>query len=162
MAKYGLNKVELIGNLGKDPEIKYLDQGIALTTVRIACTERSRTKDGTYIDRTEWISVNLWRSQAEIVAKYCRKGSTIFVEGRIRNQNWETPEGDKRSRMDIDATKVILLDSRSQTQYIDKDLVSSPLYKEEEARSSSSLNQMTSEQNATTNHKDEEDDDLPF
>ena len=113
MAKYGLNKVTLIGNLGKDPELKYLDSGVALATIRIACTERSRDKEGNYIDRTEWVSVNLWRNQAEVVSKYCRTGSTLYIEGRLKNQSWETPQGEKRSRLDVDATKVILLDGRS-------------------------------------------------
>ena len=115
MAKYGLNKVSLIGNLGQDPELKYLDQGIAYTTVSLACTERYRDKEGNYRDRTEWMRVNLWRSQAEIVAKYCRKGSTLFIEGRLRNHSWETPEGDKRSRLEIEGRQIILLDGRPES-----------------------------------------------
>mgnify|MGYP000444682501 CR=1 FL=1 len=112
MAKYGLNRVTLIGNLGQDPELRYLDQGIPLVSISLACTERSRSRDGNYVDRTEWFNVNIWRGQAETVSKYCRKGSTLYVEGRLRNQSWETPQGEKRRRLDIDATKVILLDSR--------------------------------------------------
>jgi single-strand DNA-binding protein len=112
MAKYGLNRVTLIGNLGHDPELKYLDQGIAYTTIRIACTDRVRDKEGNYRDRTEWVSVNLWRGQAEIVAKYCKKGSTICVEGRLRNHSWETPAGEKRSRIEVEGQQIILLDGR--------------------------------------------------
>lgn len=112
MAKYGMNRVTLIGNLGHDPELKYLDQGIAYTTVRIACTDRIRGKDGNYQDRTEWISVNLWRGQAETIAKYCRRGSTVSIEGRLRTQQWETAEGEKRSRTLVEGQKLILLDSR--------------------------------------------------
>ena len=111
MAKYGLNQVTLIGNLGKDPELRYLDQGIALVSLRLACTERFRDKTGNYVDRTEWVSVNLWRSQAEIVAKYCRKGSTICIEGRIISRSWETAEGEKRSRTEVEGRRVVLLDS---------------------------------------------------
>ena len=112
MAKYGLNKVTLIGNLGVDPELKYLDQGVALVTLRLACTERSRDRDGNYVDRTDWVDVNLWRGQAEIVGKYCRKGSTVYIEGRLVTRNWETPEGEKRYKTEVQGYKVILLDGR--------------------------------------------------
>ncbi|MEM6764104.1 MAG: single-stranded DNA-binding protein [Bacteroidota bacterium] len=147
MAKYGLNKVTLIGNLGKDPELKYLDSGVALATVRLACTERSRDKDGNYTDKTEWVSVNLWRNQAEIVSKYCRTGSTLYIEGRLKNQSWETPQGEKRSRLDIDANKVILLDGRG-----------------EGGRNSEQGNGVASAVEAGTvpNASLEEPDDLPF
>ena len=111
MAKYGLNQVTLIGNLGKDPELKYLDQGIALASLWMACTERVRDKTGNYIDRTEWVSVNLWRGQAEIAGKYCRKGSTIGIEGRLVTRSWETPQGEKRSRTEVEGRRIILLDS---------------------------------------------------
>ena len=111
MAKYGLNQVTLIGNLGKDPEVKYLDQGVALASLWMACTERSRDKNGNYVDRTEWISVNLWRGQAEIAGKYCRKGSTICIEGRLVTRSWETPQGEKRSRTEVEGRRIILLDS---------------------------------------------------
>lgn len=112
MAKYGLNKVTLIGNLGADPELKYLDQGIAYTQLRLACTDRYRDKDGQYQDRTEWVSVNLWRGSAEVVSRYCKKGSTICVEGRLRSHSWETPQGERRSRMEVEGSQVILLDGR--------------------------------------------------
>lgn len=110
MAKYGLNQVTLIGNLGRDPEIKYLDQGVALANLWLACSERYRDKSGNYQDRTEWVSVNLWRSQAEIVGKYCRKGSTVCIEGRLSTRSWETPQGEKRSKTEVEGTRVILLD----------------------------------------------------
>ena len=112
MAKYGLNKVTLIGNLGRDPELKYLDQGVALTNLWMACTESYRDKNGQNVDRTEWVSVNLWRSQAEIAAKYCRKGSTVCIEGRLTSRSWETPQGEKRRVMEVEGRRIILLDSR--------------------------------------------------
>ncbi|MEM9718513.1 MAG: single-stranded DNA-binding protein [Bacteroidota bacterium] len=111
MAKYGLNQVTLIGNLGKDPEVKYLDQGVALASLWMACTERFRDKNGNYVDRTEWVSVNLWRAQAEIAGKYCRKGSTVCIEGRLITRSWETPQGEKRSRTEVEGRRIILLDS---------------------------------------------------
>ena len=112
MAKYGLNQVTLIGNLGKDPELKYLDQGIAVANLRIACTESYRDRNGNNVDRTEWVSVNLWRGQAEIAGKYLRKGSTVCIEGRLSTRSWETPQGEKRSITEVEGRKLILLDGR--------------------------------------------------
>lgn len=171
MAKYGLNRVSLIGNLGADPELRYLDQGIALATLRMACTERSRDREGNYVDRTEWVEVNLWRSQAEIVGKYCRKGSTIYIEGRIVNRSWETPEGEKRYKTEIQGTKVILLDSRppgvggSQTG-----TMAAPVSKVPEVGQSSTpittetpaQPQQPAGQEAKKENLDNLDDDLPF
>ncbi|MEL6673430.1 MAG: single-stranded DNA-binding protein [Bacteroidota bacterium] len=107
-----MNRVTLIGNLGRDPELKYLDQGIAVTNLWMACTESYRDKNGNNVDRTEWISVNLWRSQAEIAAKYCRRGSTVCIEGRITSRSWETPQGEKRRVTEVEGRRIILLDSR--------------------------------------------------
>lgn len=116
MGKYGVNKVTIVGNLGKDPEVKYLDQGVALANLRIACTERFRTKDGTYTDRTEWISVTLWRAQAEIAGKYLRKGSSVYIEGRLITRSWETEDGQKRSRTEVEGTRLLLLDKAPPSQ----------------------------------------------
>ena len=163
MAKYGLNKVTLIGNLGRDPELRYLDQGVALATVRMACTERSRDKEGNYVDRTEWITVNLWRSQAEIVHRYCRKGSTICVEGRLRNQSWESPEGEKRSRLDVDGIRVILLDSRPEGDPASE--AANPVAKSSDSSPSSSGTPSpgaTSSQAEKPAFEEGEEDDLPF
>lgn len=113
MAKYGLNRVTLIGNLGQDPEIRYTDQGVAYTQLSLACTENGRDKEGNYVDRTEWVRVTLWRAQADIASKYLRKGSTVYIEGRLRTSSWETPQGEKRSRTDVEGTRLILLDSRN-------------------------------------------------
>ncbi|MDX2249765.1 MAG: single-stranded DNA-binding protein [Bacteroidia bacterium] len=113
MAKYGLNQVTLIGNLGRDPEVKYLDQGIAFANLWLACTESYRDKNGNNVDRTEWVSVNLWRSHAEFAAKYCRKGATVCVEGRLTTRTWDTPQGEKRSKTDVEGRRIILLDGRS-------------------------------------------------
>ena len=111
MAKYGLNQVTLIGNLGRDPELKYLDQGIAVANLWIACTESYRDRNGNNVDRTEWVSVNLWRGQAEIAGKYCRKGSTVCIEGRLSTRSWETPQGETRRITEVEGRRLILLDS---------------------------------------------------
>ena len=112
MAKYGLNKVVLIGNLGRDPELKYTDQGIAWTNLWMACTESYRDKNGNNVDKTEWISVNLWRAQAEIAAKYCKRGSTICIEGKISSRTYTTEQGENRRITEVEGRKLVLLDSR--------------------------------------------------
>ena len=115
MAKYGLNKVILIGNLGRDPELKYTDQGIAWTNLWMACTESYRDKSGNNVDKTEWISVNLWRAQAEIAAKYCKRGSTVCIEGKISSRSYTTEQGENRRITEVEGRKLVLLDSRPQT-----------------------------------------------
>jgi single-strand DNA-binding protein len=115
MAKYGLNKVSLIGNLGVAPAMSHTDQGVPYTRLRLALTERFRMRDGTYQDRTEWVDVTLWRAQAELAKRHLRKGSAVYIEGRLRNHSWETPQGERRSRLDIEGNRLILLDSPQQT-----------------------------------------------
>jgi len=111
MAKYGLNQVTLIGNLGKDPELRYTDQGVPLVNLWMACTENIRDKEGNYVDRTEWVGVTLWRGQAQIAQKYARRGSTICIEGRLKTSSWETSQGERRSKTEVEGTRIILLDS---------------------------------------------------
>lgn len=110
MAKYGINRLTIIGTLGKDPDFKFLDQGIAFASLWLAVTERIPAKDGQYQDRTEWISVNLWRQQAEIASKYCRKGNTICIEGRVRTRSYDAPDGTKRSVTEVEGSRIVLLD----------------------------------------------------
>ncbi|RMG16262.1 MAG: single-stranded DNA-binding protein [Bacteroidetes bacterium] len=169
MAKYGLNRVTLIGNLGADPELRYLDQGIALATLRMACTERYRDKEGNYVDRTDWIDVNLWRSQAEIVAKFCRKGSTLYVEGRLVNRSWETPEGEKRYKTEVQGTRVILLDSRPATSPGAHETMTAPVSSVPEVGEKQAISQtqeaqqpQTPQQETQNDEPETFDDDLPF
>ncbi len=167
MAKYGLNKVTLIGNLGADPELRYLDQGIALATIRIACTERSRDREGNYVDKTEWVEVNLWRGNAEVVGKYCRKGSTVYIEGRIVNRNWETPEGKKRYKTEVQGNRVILLDSRPATGFPGGTAMSNPVSEVSEVGNPANTPQQNPQNLSAINpleEKAENDppDDLPF
>lgn len=110
MAKYGLNRLTLIGTLGKDPDFKFLDQGIAFASLWLAINERIPGKDGQFQDRTEWVSVNLWRQNAENASKYCRKGNTVCIEGRVRARSITNPDGTKRSVMEVEGSRLILLD----------------------------------------------------
>jgi single-strand DNA-binding protein len=113
MSRYGLNQVTLIGRLGSDPDYKMLDQGYGLTRLSMACTTPYRDhQTGQMVEKTVWVPVTLWRGQAEVAAQYCRKGSLVCVEGRLTSHSWETPQGEKRSRMEVEGTRFVLLESR--------------------------------------------------
>ena len=84
----GVNKVILIGNLGKDPEVRYLDNGVAVANMSIATTENYKNKQGDRVSQTEWHDVVLWRGLAEIAEKYLKKGSSVYIEGKIRTNKW--------------------------------------------------------------------------
>lgn len=162
MAKYGLNKVTLIGNLGRDPELKYLDQGVALTNLWMACTESYRDKNGNNVDRTEWVSVNLWRSQAEIAAKYCRKGSTVCIEGRLSSRSWETPQGEKRRVMEVEGRRIVLLDSRPAEPATAIPVMEVPASKPSESNAQEPPVKNPSADSGTLKETDNDLDDLPF
>ena len=90
------NKVILIGNVGKDPEVRHLETGIAVATFTLATTERYRNKAGELQDQTEWHNIVCWRNLAELSEKYIKKGGQIFVEGKIRTRSWTDQTGAKR------------------------------------------------------------------
>ena len=104
-----LNRVLLIGNVGKDPEIKYLESGIMCATFSLATTERYRSKTGESKEVTEWHNIVCWRSLAEIVEKYIKKGSQLFIEGRIQTRSWEDSNNQKRYTTEIVADKIQML-----------------------------------------------------
>ena len=106
-----MNKVMLIGNVGVEPEVRYVDQGVAVARVRLATTERGYTlANGTQVpDRTDWHTVLLWRKLAEIVEKYVHKGDKLYVEGRIRYTTWDDKQGVRHQATEIWADNMELL-----------------------------------------------------
>ncbi len=103
----------LIGNVGKDPEVRHLDSGVATTTITLATSETYTDKtSGNRVTNTEWHNVVLWRQLAELAEKYIRKGSQIFVEGKIRTRSWDDKDGQKRYTTEIIADNVRLLGRR--------------------------------------------------
>ena len=108
-----LNKVMLIGNVGKDPEVRHLDSGVATTTITVATSESYTDKtSGQRVTNTEWHNVVLWRQLAELAEKYIRKGTQIFVEGKIRSRSWDDKDGQKRYTTEVIADNVRLLGRR--------------------------------------------------
>ena len=104
-----VNKVILIGNVGADPDVRYLDGGVAVANIRLATTERYKNKNGENIEQTEWHNVVLWRGLAEIVEKYVKKGMRLYIEGRLRTRSWDDQNGIKRYTTEIFADNMQML-----------------------------------------------------
>lgn len=110
-----LNKVMLIGNVGKEPEVRYLDNGVAVATFPLATTERGyRLQNGTEVpERTDWHNIVLWRGLAEVAEKYVHKGDKLFIEGKIKNRSYDDQNGVKRYITEIFADNMEMLTPRS-------------------------------------------------
>ncbi len=116
MAK-SVNKVILVGNVGQDPEVKYTASGVPVAKVSLATNERFKDRNEQWQDRTEWHSVVAWQRLAEIVGEYVRKGSKLYVEGKLQTSTWEDRQnGEKKYRTEIVARDIVLLGSRDNGQ----------------------------------------------
>jgi single-strand DNA-binding protein len=114
MAK-SVNKVILVGNLGKDPEVKYTPNGVPVAKFSLATNERYKDKSGEWQDRTEWHNIVAWQRLAEIVGEYVKKGSKIYIEGRLQTSSWEDKQsGEKKYRTEIVASDMVLLSGRGE------------------------------------------------
>jgi single-strand DNA-binding protein len=112
MAK-SVNKVILVGNVGQDPEVKYTASGVPVAKLSLATNERFKDKNDAWQDRTEWHSVVAWQRLAEIVGEYVRKGSKLYIEGKLQTSTWEDKQsGEKKYRTEIVARDIVLLGSR--------------------------------------------------
>ncbi|HUM06067.1 MAG TPA: single-stranded DNA-binding protein [Terriglobales bacterium] len=110
-----VNKVILIGNLGKDPEVKYTPQGTPVAKVALATNERFKDKDGNWQDRTEWHNVVLWARLAEIAGEYLKKGGKVYIEGRLQTRSWDDKQtGQKKYMTEIVANDLVLLGGRGE------------------------------------------------
>lgn len=96
-----LNKVICIGNLGKNPEVRMTPSGAKVASFSIAITEKFKDRNGQQKETTEWVNVVLWRRQAEIAEQYLKKGSSIYLEGKLQTQSWDDPQGNKRYKTEI-------------------------------------------------------------
>ena len=111
----GVNKVILVGNLGKDPEVRYLDSGVAVANFSLATTENYKNKQGEKVSQTEWHNIVLWRGLAEVAEKWLKKGSSVYIEGKIRTKKWEDKEGNTRYNTEILADNMTMLGNRIQS-----------------------------------------------
>lgn len=109
----GVNRVMLIGNLGKDPDVQYLEGNIAVAKFPLATTETFKDRAGKLISQTEWHTVVLWRGLAELAQKYLHKGSLVYIEGRLKTRSWEDKEGNKKFATEVVGDNLIMLDKRA-------------------------------------------------
>ncbi len=107
-----VNKVILVGNLGKDPELRYTPSGAAVATFPLATTERYKDRDGNRQEKTEWHNIVVWRQLAEICGKYLHKGKQVYIEGRIQTRSYDDRDGNKRYITEIVADQMQMLGSR--------------------------------------------------
>ncbi|MCG9097805.1 single-stranded DNA-binding protein [Laribacter hongkongensis] len=110
-----VNKVILVGNLGRDPEVRYMPNGEAVCTFSIATTDNWKDKSGQKQERTEWHSIILYRRLAEIAGEYLRKGRPIYIEGRIRSRKYTGKDGVERTAFEIEATELQMLGGREES-----------------------------------------------
>ena len=113
MSKGTLNKVQLIGRLGKDPELRYTPAGVAVATMTIATNESYKDKDGKMIESTDWHRVIAWRKLAEICGQYLRKGSLVYFEGKLKTRSYEDRDGVKKYVTEIVADNMQMLGGKT-------------------------------------------------
>ena len=144
----GVNKVILIGNLGKDPEVRHLENGTAVANFPIATSESYKDKEGNRIDQTEWHNVVAWRKLAEIAERKKKKGSQIYLEGKLRTRSWDDQQGNKRYTTEVVADTFTMLGKR-----------------DDAANNQQSAGSHNTPSKTTQPHQNnivEEEDDLPF
>ncbi|MCX7822532.1 MAG: single-stranded DNA-binding protein [Syntrophobacterales bacterium] len=151
----GINKVILVGRLGADPDLRFAPNGTAVARFNIATTERVPLSEGNWEDRTEWHRIVVFGKLAEACRNYLAKGSLIYVEGRLRTQQWTDSQGVKRSTTEIVAKDIQFLDSGSSQ----KESVSKPYLENRKEYASDS---MMPEDLPSVPLKDQNDDDIPF
>ena len=157
-----VNKIILLGNVGKDPEVRYFDNGGAVANFTLATTERGYTAaNGTQVpDRTEWHNIVLWRGLAEIAEKYVRKGSKIYIEGKIRTRSYDDTSGNKRYITEVWGDNMELLDRKPENQSGGTPYPQPPVQQGRPAQATT----YTAPTNPSSNSlpENDENDDLPF
>ncbi len=115
MAGKSVNKVILIGNLGKDPEVKYTPQGTAVAKFSLATNDRYKDKEGNWQDRTEWHNITAWARTAEICGEYLKKGGKVYIEGSMRTHSWDDKQsGQKKFMTEVVVNDLVLLSGRGE------------------------------------------------
>lgn len=140
----GINKAIIIGNLGKDPDVRYLENGTAVANFSVATSETYKDKNGEKVTNTEWHRVTLWRGLAEVAEKYLKKGSQVYICGKLKTRSWEDKNGETRYTTEIIGDELTMLGGRDDNQ------------QRAEPQQAAPQRQKPNPQNET------EEDDLPF
>ncbi|SMO58187.1 single-stranded DNA-binding protein [Solitalea koreensis] len=111
----GINKVILVGHLGKDPELRQLDGGVKVASFPLATSE-TYTKDGKKVEQTEWHNIVMWRGLADIAEKFLVKGKLVYIEGKLRTRSWDDKDGNKRYQTEIVADNFTMLGRKSDNE----------------------------------------------
>lgn len=112
----GLNKVMIIGHLGRDPEMRFTPSGRPVTNFNVATSRSWNSSDGTRRTETEWFNIVAWGNLAEICNKYLEKGQQVYIEGRLQTRHWEDDEGNKRSTVEVVAREMVMLGKRKKAE----------------------------------------------
>jgi len=155
-----VNKVILLGYLGKDPEVKHLEGDNVVANVSLATSESYKDRSGNKIEQTEWHNLEIWGQQAKIAEQYLKKGSQIYVEGKIKTESWDDKDGAKRYRTKIRVTSFTMLGSKNQEQ----SATHTPTESYQTPSDSNSFASTQNQQNspAPDFFSEQADDDLPF
>ncbi len=108
----GVNRVMLIGNLGKDPDVQHLEGNISVAKFPLATTETFKDRTGKLVSQTEWHTIVLWRGLADLAEKYLHKSSLVYIEGRLRTRTWDDKDGNRKSATEVVGDNLIMLDKK--------------------------------------------------
>ncbi len=148
------NKITVIGNLGRDPELRYTPQGDAVCDFSVAVNDRKKDKSGEFQDVTTWFRVTLWRKMAENASKYLTKGRPVYIEGRLQVDEWQDKDGNNRFTLNINATDMQFIGGRGDDFSNDS---------EGGSDSSDNVEEFTKSQNSgSSENATPADDDIPF
>ncbi|MCL3778969.1 single-stranded DNA-binding protein [Prolixibacteraceae bacterium JC049] len=147
-----VNKVILVGNVGRDPEVRYLDSGVAVASFPLATSESYTSKTGEKVTTTEWHNIVLWRGLAEVAEKYVTKGRQLYIEGRIRTRSYDDKEGNKRYMTEIYGDNMQMLGRKDDA----------PMGMSSEPTAQNVASEPKAETPKVDNFAAEEEDDLPF
>ena len=141
-----VNKVILVGNVGQDPDVRYLDNNTPVCNLRLATTESYKNRNGERVNSTEWHNVVLWRGLAEVADKYVKKGSQLYIEGKLRTRSWDDKDNNKRYTTEVVADVMQMLGKRT----------------DDAAPSGFQNTPDSSQENKFPNNPEDSVDDLPF
>ena len=154
-----VNKVILIGNLGKDPEVRHLESGVGVANFSLATSETYKDrKTGERVSQTEWHNVVLWRGLADVAEKYLKKGDKIYIEGKLRTRSWQDQQGNNRYTTEIIADNMTMLGKATDRNTVDSESSNTPLPKEITSNSENKTEKLSEEFSSP----EDENDDLPF